>query len=36
MLADIEWIGDEGAGKIEENSKESYGSLEENDREKWH
>ena len=35
MLAHFEWIGDDGAEKIEGNSKESYNSIEENEREKW-
>ena len=29
MLEHFKWIGDDGDGKMEENSKESYSSLDE-------
>ena len=35
MIAHFKWIADDGAGKMEENSKESYSSVDENEREKW-
>ena len=35
MLTYFECIGDDGAGKMEGNGKESYSSLDENEREKW-
>ena len=34
MLQNFERIGDDGAGKMERNSKESYSSLDENERKK--
>ena len=35
MLAHFEWIGEDGAEKMEWNSKESCGSLDENERKEW-
>ena len=35
VIAHFEWIGDDGAGKMEGNSSESYSSADENEQEKW-